>query len=103
MLLAASLADPTILNYLVATCGAEVSRTYTTGHPKRQKQYTCLITAVRKGAYAVVGYLLNIGCDPNRPDHKNRTPLHHAIRRWVGLDADVGCFFYLPMVLIMDM
>jgi len=87
-LLAASLADPAIIQYLVSKHELNVNHVYEYGFAKRRRSKTALSVAVRAGNYDTVDTLLSLNADANAPDHKGRRPLHHSVRRYANC-----CFF----------
>ena len=81
MILASSLHNAAILEYLLTTFGIDVNRTLIYGPPTKRKLVNCLLTAVKKGAFEAVMCLLTAGAITDTADHKQRTPLHLAVKR----------------------
>ena len=81
IIIASSLPQAAILNYLLTSYSVDVNRTLILGPPTKRKLVTCLITAVRRGTFEVVVCLLAAGAATDTADHKQRSPLHHAVKR----------------------
>ncbi|KAK2149576.1 hypothetical protein LSH36_446g02052 [Paralvinella palmiformis] len=81
LLLAATLPDPTIIQFLV--CKQEVNINFVQKEvvKRKTKVKTALILAVRAGLVNTVDAILAMNADPNLQDHKLRTALHHAVRK----------------------
>ena len=48
---------------------------------KNRLGQTCLIRAAAGGHTATVSWLLAQGASPDEPDHRQQTPLHHAVEK----------------------
>ena len=83
LLLAASLADPSIVRYFVVKHQVDVNHVFEFGTHSRRRRTSALLTAVHCGHYDVVDAILLLNGDVNVADHKGRRPLHLAIKRLV--------------------
>ena len=81
LLLAASLFDPTIIQYMVEKHGANINFVHEHGSHKQRKRTTPLMNAVKRGLYVTVDSIISLNANVNFQDHKGRSSLHHAIRR----------------------
>lgn len=81
LLLAASLFDPTIIQYMVEKHDANINFVHEHGSHKQRKRTTPLMNAVKRGLYATVDSIISLNANVNFQDHKGRSSLHHAIRR----------------------
>jgi len=80
LLLAASLPDPSILQYFVIKHHVDLNRVFESGSHRRRRRTTALLTAVHCGHHDTVDAILTLNGDINIMDHKGRRPLHRAIK-----------------------